>query len=94
MPRDLERLKENVITQLLRLQLFSREDIIVTDIRAREYANVMFTPSIYKSRDIIHRYLKSIGIEYAGRWGEWDYLWTGQSLRSGKAAEERKKKRE
>jgi len=73
MPRDLEKLKESVITQLLRMQLFSKEDIIVTDIREKEYANIMFTSSIYESRDNIHGYLKSVGIEYAGRWGEWDY---------------------
>lgn len=89
MPDDLEELKENVINQLLKLKLFSREEIIVSDIRTKQYANVMFTPSIYKSRDIVHRYLRSVNIEYAGRWGEWDYLWVGQSFRSGKAAAER-----
>ena len=89
MPNDLEKLKETVIDQLLKLELFSENDIIVSDIRMKQYANIMFTPSIYKSRDIIHRYLNSVDIEYAGRWGEWDYLWVGQSFRSGKAAAER-----
>lgn len=89
MPSDLERLKRDVISQLLKLQLFKEEDIIVSDIRMKQYANVMFTPQIYHVRDTIHQYLKSVGIEYAGRWGEWDYLWTGQSFRSGRNAAER-----
>jgi protoporphyrinogen oxidase len=88
-PDDLEKLKEDVITQLLKLGLFKRDDIIVSDIRMKQYANIMFTPQIYSARDIIHNYLRSVDIEYAGRWGEWDYLWVGQSYRSGRAVAER-----
>lgn len=88
-PDDLEQLKEDVIYQLLKLKLFQKEDILVSDVRMKQYANVMFTPPIYQARDKIHQYLKSVGIEYAGRWGEWDYLWVGQSLWSGRNAAER-----
>lgn len=88
-PDDLEQLKEEIIYQLLKLKLFKKEEIIVSDIRMKQYANVMFTPPVYEARNMIHQYLKSIDIEYAGRWGEWDYLWVGQSLRSGRAAAER-----
>ncbi len=85
----LDELKELVITQLLKLNLFTRDEIILSDIRYAEYANVMFTPQIYKAREKIHKYLDSVGIYYAGRWGEWDYLWVGQSLRSGQRAVEK-----
>lgn len=88
-PDDLDQLKEDVIYQLLKLKLFQKEDILVSDVRMKQYANVMFTPPIYQARDRIHQYLKSVDIEYAGRWGEWDYLWVGQSLKSGRAAAER-----
>ena len=44
----------------------------------------MFTKQIYEARSIVHQYLKSIGVHYAGRFGEWDYLWTGQSILSGR----------
>ena len=81
---SLEELKETVIDQLLRLKLFDRSDIIVSDVRYREYANVMFTQQIYEARDKIHGYLDSVGVGYAGRWGMWDYLWVGQSFRSGR----------
>lgn len=89
LPDDLEQIKRDVIHQLLKLKLFKEEDIVVSDVRMKQYANVMFTPSIYQARDVIHQYLNSVGIEYAGRWGEWDYLWVGQSLRSGRAAAEK-----
>lgn len=85
----LEQLKKQIVNQLLKLGLFQEKDIIFADIKEKEYANVMFTPDIYEIRDQIHEYLKIKGIEYAGRWGEWDYLWTGQSFRSGKEAAER-----
>ena len=83
---SLEELKETVIDQLLKLELFDRSDIIVSDVRYKEYANVMFTPQIYECRAKIHQYLDDVGIGYAGRWGMWDYLWVGQSLRSGRDA--------
>lgn len=84
--KTLENILDDTIEQLLTLGLFQREDIIVTDVREKKYANIMFTPSIYTAREKIHKYLHSIGINYAGRFGEWDYLWIGQSLMSGRKA--------
>lgn len=75
---------EQTIDQLLRLKLFSKEDIIVKDIRKKEYANIIFTPRIHSAREKVHQFLDERGILYAGRFGEWDYLWMGQSLLSGK----------
>ena len=83
---SLDELKELVITQLLKLNLFTREDIVVSDVRYMKYANIIFTPKIYEARQVIHQFLDGKGIVYAGRWGEWDYLWVGQSLRSGRNA--------
>lgn len=84
----LDEIMEEAIEQLLRLKLFDRNDIIVKDVRMKKYANIMFTPGIYQARDVIHSFLKAKGIFYAGRFGEWDYLWAGQSLLSGKKAAE------
>ena len=64
-------------------------DIVFTDIRTEKYANIMFTGEIYSARRIIHDFLDSLDIIYAGRFGEWDYLWTGQSIISGKKAAEK-----
>lgn len=80
---------EKAIRQLLRLNLFQENEIVLKDIRARKYANIMFTPQIYRNRKIIHDYLDELGIFYAGRFGEWDYLWVGQSMISGKRTAEK-----
>lgn len=70
------------------MKLFDRNDIIVKDVRMKKYANIMFTSDIYHARDTVHSFLNTRGIFCAGRFGEWDYLWTGQSLLSGKKAAE------
>ena len=84
--KSMDEVMEEVIEQLLRLKLFDRNDIMVKDVRMRKYANIMFTPNIYQARDIIRSFLNAKGIFCAGRFGEWDYLWAGQSLLSGKKA--------
>ena len=85
---SLESIKQRVIKQMLTMGLFKEEDIIVQDVRMQKYANIIFTPEIYEARRVIHDYLDSKQIYYAGRFGEWDYLWTGQSLMSGRRAAE------
>ena len=84
--RSLDEIMEETIEQLLKLKLFYRNDIIVKDVRMRKYANIMFTPNTYHARDEIKNFLNDKGILCAGRFGEWDYLWAGQSLLSGKRA--------
>lgn len=87
--KSLEELKEQTISQLIQMELFEKEDIVITDVRAEKYANIMFTEKIYSARRIVHDYLDALGICYAGRFGEWDYLWFGQSILSGKRAAEK-----
>ncbi|MCH5250164.1 MAG: FAD-dependent oxidoreductase [Lachnospiraceae bacterium] len=86
--KSLDEVMEEVIEQLLKLKLFDKNDIIIKDVRMKKYANIMFTPNTYRARDEIHSFLSTEGIFYAGRFGEWDYLWVGQSLLSGKRAAE------
>ena len=63
--------------------IIEREDILFTQISFEKYANVIFSEPVYHSRKIVRDYLYSIGIETIGRFGEWDYLWSDQSLKSG-----------
>ena len=56
---------------------------IVTQFR-EHYSNVIFDRDIYKNRKIIQEYLDNVGIKYIGRFGKWDYLWSDQSLMTGK----------
>jgi hypothetical protein len=39
-----------------------------------------------EARKVVRDYLSSVGIETIGRFGEWDYLWSDQSLMSGLGA--------
>lgn len=73
-----------VIRSIEKMGVAKREDIAVADCRFVPYANVIFTHGMIEKRKIVRDYLKSIGIYTAGRFGEWDYLWSDQSLLSGK----------
>jgi len=79
---------EKTIAKLGEIMGFSEADIIVKDVRKIDFANVIFTHNIYKNKKIVHDYLDKLNIQYAGRFGEWDYLWSDQSLLSGKKVAE------
>lgn len=81
---SLEEIKEKTIAQLIKMGIFKAEDVVISDVRSEKYANIMFTEKIYTARKVVHEYLDSLGLLYAGRFGEWDYLWLGQSILSGR----------
>jgi hypothetical protein len=37
----------------------------------------------------VHGYLDDLNIAYCGRYGDWGYLWTDESFKSGEKAAER-----
>jgi hypothetical protein len=39
-----------------------------------------------RDRGAVHGYLDAVGIAYCGRYGEWSYLWTDESFKSGEMA--------
>lgn len=82
----MDEIKERTVRQLIEIGVFEREHIEVSDVRYEKYANIIFTPDIYDNRACVHELLKTNGIYYAGRFGDWDYLWTDQSMLSGKRA--------
>lgn len=86
--RTEEELLQHTIDKLKAMNIFKDEDLIFKDIRKEDFANVVFTPEIYESREIVKSYLNSLGIELIGRFGEWDYLWSDQSFLSGKKVAE------
>lgn len=75
---------EHVVSRGVKMKLWNRSDILVTDYREVKYANVVFNFDRTENVTLIHNYLKAAGINYIGRFGEWDYLWSDQSLLSGK----------
>ena len=78
-----EEILKNTIKQLSVIMNFSKNDIACSDVRYEPYANVIFDHEIYKNRKTILDYLLNLGILPIGRFGEWEYFWSDQSLMSG-----------
>ena len=74
---------DGTIGKLINLGVINEEDILFVNLGYEKYANVIFTEPIFKVRKMVRDYFSSIGIETIGRFGEWDYLWSDQSLLSG-----------
>ena len=78
-----EEIKARTVGKLIERGFIKEEDIMFVHLGYEKYANVIFTEPIYKARKIVRDYLASVDIETIGRFGEWDYLWSDQSLLSG-----------
>jgi protoporphyrinogen oxidase len=77
-------LVDHICNKGKRMGLWNLNDVEITDYREAKYANVIFDFERSKNLNIIHNYLDSLNIKYVGRFGLWDYLWSDQSLLSGK----------
>ncbi len=66
--------------------LKENEEIVFSEARFVEYANVIFDLDSGPCAAKVQDYLTSIGISYCGRYGDWAYIWTDQSYLSGERA--------
>ena len=81
---------EPVITDLRRCGLLRDRDTILTrGAMLLRYANVIFDLDRTAALRTVHGYLDDIGIAYCGRHGDWGYMWTDESFKSGELAAER-----
>ena len=87
LPCSGDALIEQVIEAAEKMQLASRQDLLVSDFRTLPYGNVVFDRGMVTRRDFVLDYVHSLGILPVGRFGEWAYLWADQSYLSGKKAE-------
>lgn len=78
-----EELFYNTSYALKKLNIGSESDILFMDRKNVKYANVVFYKGMEADRKIVLDYLNSKSIKTCGRFGEWDYLWSNQSLLSG-----------
>ena len=78
-----QELLDRTVGKLVNQGIIKQDDILFTHIGFEKYANVIFTEPIYYARKTVRDYLSSVGIDTIGRFGEWDYLWSDQSLVSG-----------
>lgn len=76
-----------VISDLKRCGLINEDDtILFSNAMLMPYANIIFDLDRLLALNVIHGYLDDIGISYCGRYGEWGYLWTDESFKSGEKA--------
>jgi protoporphyrinogen oxidase len=79
-----DNLIEHIIEKGEIMKLWSKNDIEVSDYREVAYANVIFDFERSKNLAIVNSFLKEKEIYTCGRFGEWEYYWSDQSLMSGK----------
>ncbi len=78
-----------VITDLRRCGYLRESDrVLFSDAMLVRYANIIFDLERAAALETVHGYLDDIGIVYCGRYGDWGYLWTDESFKSGEKAAE------
>lgn len=81
---------EPVIQDLRRCGLLRESDrLLFRQARFLKYANVIFDLERAAALATVHAYLDDLGIRYCGRYGDWGYMWTDESFKSGELAAER-----
>jgi hypothetical protein len=79
-----------VISDLRRCGLLREQDhLLYKNAMLVPYANVIFDLDRAAALKTVHGYLDDLGIAYCGRYGDWGYLWTDESFKSGELAAER-----
>ncbi|GBQ34980.1 NAD(P)-binding protein [Gluconacetobacter azotocaptans] len=86
--REASELIENCLVALEKMKLVTREDIIFTHHKRLPYGNVVFDRHMEERRDLVRDWVRSQDVYLAGRFGEWDYLWSNQAFMSGIRATE------
>lgn len=84
-----EVMKANTLAGLKKMGIADENNIVVLDHRRLPYGNVVFDLGMEERRDRVLDWVRGQGIGSAGRFGEWDYLWSNQSMLSGMAAARR-----
>jgi len=78
---------EPVITDLRRCGLLREDDrILFSHAMLLRYANIIFDLDRSPALETVHGYLNDLGIAYCGRYGDWGYMWTDESFKSGENA--------
>ena len=78
---------EKVIEDLKRCGLIKEEDkIVIKNGWVTPFAQVIFDLERAEALKIVHGYLEDQHIEYCGRYGKWEYIWTDDSFLSGEEA--------
>jgi protoporphyrinogen oxidase len=78
---------EPVIADLKRCGFIRESDrILLKEAAINRYANVIYDHDRAPAVELIHGYLRDIGVAYCGRYGNWDHAWTDEAFLSGETA--------
>ena len=88
---SVEDLKRNTVDGLSRMGLAEQRDILFVHHTRLPYANVVFDLGMEARRKRVREWVAAQGVSLAGRFGEWDYLWSNQALLSGMDAARRQR---
>lgn len=89
-PLPTEDVLGRTMEDLIKERVLDRDDkILVAQEQKIAYANVLFDLNRARSLAIVQRFLEEKGVICCGRYGEWAYLWTDDSVVSGWSAAER-----
>lgn len=81
---------EPVIQDLRRCGILRDSDkILMRAAHLLPYANIIFDLDRTAALKTVHGYLDDLGIAYCGRYGDWGYMWTDESFKSGELAAEK-----
>jgi protoporphyrinogen oxidase len=81
---------EPVLKDLRRCGLLRETDRVLSKAAMLlPYANIIFDLERAAALKTVHGYLDDLGIAYCGRYGDWGYMWTDESFKSGELAAER-----
>jgi protoporphyrinogen oxidase len=73
-----------VITDLTRCGFLRPDDsFLVRDVVVNRYANIIYDHDRAPALEVVHGYLDDVGIDYCGRYGNWDHEWTDEAFISG-----------
>jgi protoporphyrinogen oxidase len=87
---SLDEVADCVVKDLTRTGILREDDrIVVRHAVHVAHANVIFDHDRADAVAVCHGFLDDLGIGYAGRYGEWGYLWTDESFVSGERAADR-----
>ncbi len=85
--REPEDCIEPVIRDLRRCGLIREDDeILFKNSMYIPYANIIFDLDRAAALSTVHGFLDDVGIAYCGRYGDWGYMWTDESFKSGERA--------
>lgn len=91
-PRDRkpEEYIDRVVADLRKCGILRDDDeILFTNTILVPYANIIFDLERAPALEIVHGWLREVGIHWCGRYGDWGYLWTDEAFVSGERAAER-----